>query len=157
MPTTLSIGFSKKIGLPEYGSAGAHCQVEFEIDRSVLQEDLDAFHQVARKAFIACQQAVQDQLARQQPTSAAANAGNHPVGTNGHGEASNGRSNGSVRRATASQARALTTIATRHGVDLVRLLTDRYHVDRPEDLSISDASRLIDELKGSTNGIGGRR
>jgi hypothetical protein len=157
MPTTLSIGFSKKIGLPDYGSAGANCQVEFEIDRSVLQEDLDAFHQVARKAFIACQQAVQDQLARQQPVNATANASAHPAAANGHGEASNGRSNGSARRATASQARALTTIATRHGVDLVRLLTDRYHVDRPEDLSIGDASRLIDELKGSTNGIGGRR
>ena len=100
MPTTLSIGFSKKIGLPDYGSAGASCQVEFEIDRSVLQEDLDAFHQVARKAFVACQQAVQDQLARQQP---AASNGATAAG-NGHSHEAEGRSTGSPRKATASQA-----------------------------------------------------
>jgi hypothetical protein len=40
---------------------------------------------------------------------------------------------------------------------LVGLLRGRYQLERTEDLSIKDASDLIDHLKGSANGAGGRR
>src|SRR5947208_1587697 len=64
MAVKLSVGFQKKSGLPNYGSLGARCDVEFEIDPSLLQSDLEGFHEKARRAFSACQQAVNDQLAR---------------------------------------------------------------------------------------------
>lgn len=150
MALKLSIGFQKKIGLPDYGSAGANCQVEFEIDRSVLEKDLEGFHEKARHAFVACQQAVNDQLARQTASGAA-----HNGHSNGHGppngsQPGNGATNGngrSARLATQSQARALRAIASKQRVDLAKLLESRFNVVRPEDLRLSDASGLIDELK----------
>ena len=51
------------------------------------------------------------------------------------------------RPATPSQVRAIVTIARRQRADLAGLLRDDYGVDRPEDLSISQASALIDALK----------
>ena len=43
--------------------------------------------------------------------------------------------------------RAIVTIARRQHADLEGLLRDEYGVARPEDLSLADASRLIDQLK----------
>ena len=50
MAITVSIGLSKKAGLPDYGSVGAHCNVQFELDGSLLQNDLDGFHRQVRNA-----------------------------------------------------------------------------------------------------------
>jgi len=160
MAVKLSVGLQKKVGLPDYGSLGASCHVEFEIDRSLLDSDLDGFHQKVRGAFAACQQAVSDQLSRQQSDQSASNGSGHNGnghGGNGHGYSNGNGHRGNSRPATASQARAIRAIAGRQRVDLRQLLGDRFNVDRPEDLSISDASSLIDELKGPAESNGGRR
>ena len=65
MAVTVSAGLQKKVGQPDYGSLGASCHVEFEIDRSMLDQNLDGFHQKVADAFAACRQAVNDQLAQQ--------------------------------------------------------------------------------------------
>ena len=44
-------GFSKKLGLPDYGSVGASCGVMIELDSSLLQSDLEAFQKHARQAL----------------------------------------------------------------------------------------------------------
>jgi hypothetical protein len=76
--------------------------------------------------------------------------------SNGNGYAASRRSGG--RRATASQARALRSIAERLDIDLAAEFHKRFGVDEPEDLSIIEASQTIDELKPSTNGTSnGRR
>jgi hypothetical protein len=77
MAVTLSVGLQKKVGLPDYGSLGASCHVEFEIDRSLIDQDLDGFHHKAAGAFAACRQAINDQLAQQ--------VGHSPANGNGHG------------------------------------------------------------------------
>ena len=52
-----------------------------------------------------------------------------------------------VACATQSQIRAIFAIAKRQGVDPNALARDRYRVHRMDDLSIREASALIDELK----------
>ena len=65
MPLKLNVGLSKKVGLPDYGSLGASCSVEMELDSSLLQGKLDAFHANVQRVYGACAQAVQAELDRQ--------------------------------------------------------------------------------------------
>ena len=53
--------------------------------------------------------------------------------------------------------RAIHAIASRQGLDLAAALQERYGIDRPEDLAITEASEMIDSLKAQANGAGGRR
>jgi len=158
MAVKLSVGLQKKVGLPNYGSLGASCSVEFEIDRGLLDHDPPGFQEKVRKAFAACQQSIQDQLASQQanPTPNGHHGPGHPANghsvhgyslSHGNGHGHTGGQRGNARPATASQARALRAIAGRQRLDLFQLLGHRFQVDRPEELSIAEASSLIHELK----------
>ena len=151
MALKLSVGLQKKVGLPDYGSFGASCHVEFEIDRCLIDQDLDGFHQKVAGAFAACRQAVNDQLVQQSEHSSPngnGHAGNN-TNRNGHSHA-NGNGQGArqdVASATQSQVRAIFAIARRQRVDPANLIRERFNVERPEDLSIREASTLIDDLK----------
>ena len=161
MAVTLSVGLQKKVGLPDYGSFGASCHVEFEIDRCLIDQDLDGFHQKVADAFAACRQAVNDQLAQQptqhSPTNGNGHAGNN-ASSNGHPHTNgNGRGNGArqeVGKATQSQVRAIFAIARRNRVDPKNLVRERFGLELLEDLSIREASSLIDDLKRSLVGAG---
>ena len=157
MAVTVSAGLQKKVGLPDYGSFGASCHVEFEIDRSMLDQNLDGFHQKVADAFAACRQAVNDQLTQQSGHSSSngnGHAGNNSS-RNGHSH-TNGNGNGArqeVSSATQSQVRAIFAIARRQQVDPATVARERFNVERPEDLSIREASTLIDELKSAQTGV----
>jgi hypothetical protein len=71
MPLQLSIGWSKKVGLPNYGSLGASCNVEVELDQTYLFENPARLQQKARLAFAACRQAVDEELEAQRQASGA--------------------------------------------------------------------------------------
>ena len=54
MPLKLTVGLSKKVGLPNYGSLGATCGLEVELPDQVLHADPEAFERQVRDAFAAC-------------------------------------------------------------------------------------------------------
>ncbi len=145
MPLQLHVGLQQKIGLPDYGSLGASCYVELELDGQLLDRDPDRFQQDVARAFAACHQAVQAELARHRPAVM--------KGTPNNGSSPRPRSNGStIRRATPSQVRALQAIAGRQQFDLAADLQRRFGVARPEELDLQQASRLIDELNQPAHG-----
>jgi hypothetical protein len=166
MPMKLNVGVSRKMGLPDYGSVGASCNLEMELDAGLLERDLDGFQARIRGAYIAAHQAVHDELARLQapgevktaplPPAATVNKranGDHRANshTNGNGTIAKVQSDRPHTRkaATASQVKAILVIAHKQDTDLVGLLRQEFDVERPQDLTLRQASQLIDLLKGS--------
>jgi hypothetical protein len=177
MPLKLNVGLSKKIGQPNYGSLGASCHLEIELDAQLMTRDRDEFDQQVQQAFVACSLAVQGELDRHvsspQPPAASPQVpaevphGNGQATDHNHGStngASRGGTNGQSapdqnrrkrRRATSSQVRAIFAIANRQNVNLDQALRDRFGVEHPSELNVSDASHFIDELQLLAAGTGG--
>ena len=160
MPMKLNVGVSRKKGLADYGSVGASCNLELELDATLLERDLDAFHSQVRSAYVAAHQAVHDELARLQvPTDpgagrpsqehASTSARNDHGRENGNADSARPQGDrGRLRKpATANQVKAILAIARRQNVDLDALLRQEFQVGRLEDLSLRQASEVIDLLK----------
>jgi hypothetical protein len=151
----LNVGVSKKVGLPDYGSVGASCNVEVELPEGLVDSDLEAFHEQAHDAYVACHQAVFDELSRlngtattmaPQPGAPAAD-GRDGDRAPDHAPAVRPRGGRPRKPATPSQVRAIAAIAKARHADLAGLLRAEFGVERPEDLSVAEASRVIDALK----------
>lgn len=158
MPLTLNVGLSKKVGQPDYGSLGASCNVEVELVSSLLQNDLETFHRHVKNAYVACAQAVNDELARHQRSGAEASRPAEafvakPANGNGrsHG-AGNGTSNGAGQnnRASDKQLDYVHQLAGQIkglGVRKLDQLAQRMHRKSLAELTSLEASGLIDTLK----------
>ena len=149
----LNIGFTKKVGEANYGSRGAAVNLELELDSSLVG-DADRLKERIRHLFGLAKASVDEELAASAVHPAANGNGNSSASSTG-----NGRRRDGTRSATASQVRALHAIADRRKLDLSALLAERFQIDDPAGLTITEASNLIDELKGQSagNGNGGRR
>jgi hypothetical protein len=149
MAAKLSVGLQKKLGLPGYSSIGASCHVEFEVETSLMESNLEGFHQKVQNVYSACQQAINEQLARYQSTPPNLN---DPPRTHLNGQ--NNPNPQQVRqessRATRNQIRSIFAIARSQGLDPLQIVRTRFNLDLPEDLTIREASSLIDELKHGT-------
>ncbi len=154
MSLKLNVGVSRKVGLPDYGSVGASCNLEVELDAGLIDRDLDAFQARVRGVYVAAHQAVHDELARlhapvaepQDPPAADRHASNGHAGGNGRADRPPAGRSRLRKPATENQVRAIRSIANRQQADLDGLLRE-FGVDRPEDLSLKQASELIDTLK----------
>lgn len=154
MAAKLSVGLQKKVGLPNYGSLGASCHVEFEVDPAWIDADPDRFRRKVHQAYDACHQAVQERLARekhgeesQTPRFANQTRNEEPDRKTAADDRQDSQQRRHASTATQNQLRAIFSLARRQRIDPERLAGERFGVDRIEDLSIREASSLIDELK----------
>ena len=159
MAMKVNLSLVKKIGLPHYGSLGAGCSVEFELDATMLQTDLDRFHRHVRNAYVACSQAVHDELARQTERRGRAEASTPTPSGNGRSATARpaptpagGRA---LHRATDKQFQYIHQLARQiHGLGLRRLetLASRLTGKPLAQLDALEASSLIDTLKAIKDG-----
>ena len=153
----LNCGFNKKVGEANYGSRGASVALELELESGLIAEP-DKLKQRIQQLFALAKESVEAELnGPAQVANGATTNGGGPANGNGHANNGNGHCRDGTRKATASQARALHAIADRHRVDLAGLLRQRFGVDTAGELTITEASALIDELKLPANVNGGRR
>ena len=167
MPVTINVGLSKKVGQPDFGSIGATCHVDFEVEQGLLQHDLEAFHRHVRNAYVACAQAVNDELARQEGSGTAshqtngannghaAQASHNGNNGNGHANGNSQNTNGNGSRQTAnmasekqlSYARQLAKAIQGLGIRRLEELAQKMYHKPLVGLTTLDASGLIDTLK----------
>ncbi len=154
----LNVGLTKKVGEANYGSRGASVNLELELDSSLVG-DADRLKERIRHLFGLAKASVDEELAAGAGQANTNGKGSGSAGNDHTAGKSNGRRRDGTRAATASQVRALHAIADRCKLDLAALLTERFQLDDPVGLTITEASNLIDELKGEAtgNGHGGRR
>ena len=154
MPLKLNVGISKKIGLPDYGSLGTTCNVEVEVDGRLIFDDLDAFHQKVRQAYVACAQAVNDELDRQQGgTSQIVNqTPAAPVATNGNGHRNGTNGGGGASQKQINYANQLAGKINGLGARRLEALANKMFGKPIAGLTSLDASGLIDTLKAIKEG-----
>jgi hypothetical protein len=147
MPINVSVGFSRKVGEPNYGSRGASVHLEMELDRAAL-DDPERLQTEIEVIFERARSVVERELER--PASPPSDCEGDCVGQPDQaGE--NGRRHG-PRPATPNQVRAIETIARQRGVDLIQLQHTKFDSHRADELSIVEASLLIDFLKTLSSG-----
>lgn len=155
MPLRLSIGLSRKVGEANYGSRGANINVEVEIE-STLVADPVRFQKRIRELFGQVRDSLAEELNGAGPSSGKGDGNSHPrsdAQNSQHFDRVNGhQSNGKTPRpATPSQVKAIYAITRSRRLDLSHTLRPRFQTDRPENLTLQQASQIIDDLK-SANG-----
>lgn len=158
MALKVSTGISRKLGLPDYCSIGASCHVEFELDQALLHSDLDGLQQQIHDAYVACSQAVDDELARQKdrPHTSNGNANGKPTEPSVPQPSSNGNDNGSNGRpATDKQLKFIGNLARQiRGLGNGKLaqISSRMFGKDVGSITSLEASGLIDTLKAVREG-----
>jgi len=153
MPLSINVGLSRKAS-KDYQSTGVSINVTAELDQSLLARP-DELQQQIGDLYAQAQQALDQQTQIPEPEQRAAQAA---ARTNGRPARSSGNGNGrNVSPATDSQKRAIAAIARRMNVDAALEARDIIG-EELRDLTLSQASELIDHLKGlqPANGRNGR-
>ena len=164
----LNVGLCRKVGEAHYGSRGATVNLELELDSSLVSDPARLKERI-RQLFSLVRTSLAEELNGsngnghgQQPNGEAPlpntqNGNGDDNGNNNGNEHSsgspNGQRNGGQRPATLSQVKAIHAIARSRRINVFQFLQKRFQVGRPDDLSLTDASAAIDELK-SPDGSG---
>ena len=148
--------FHKKVpGAEEYSSLGYHLTIEATPDAGIAQ-DRDRLAEYTRRLFAECRERVEAEISRSRSTNASERPeAPAPVQTSrgrpARVEARAGRPGAPQARSAASpkQINFLRSLGSQAGLDyqeLEELSQERFH-KAVRDLSVREASRLIDELR----------
>ena len=179
MPLKTNVGVSRKVSDNQYGSRGASVNLEVELDSSLIQEP-ERFHDRIRQVFRLAQQAIDEELNRQQgngttshTTNGATNGNAAQPSHNGNGHATNGGGNGNGHASangngqhTNGNGRTATAISEKQlgyaqqlakgiqglGIRRLESLAEKMYNKPLVALTTLDASGLIDTLKALKEG-----
>jgi hypothetical protein len=157
MPLKTNVGVSRKVADNNYGSRGASVNLEVELDSSLIQ-DPERFHDRIRQVFRLAQQAIDEELTRQQGNGTANQqtngAGNgHSAQSLHNGNGNSQHTNGNGRTATVASekqlgyARQLAKAIPGLGIRRLESLAEKMFGKPLVALTTLDASGLIDTLK----------
>ena len=144
MPLKLNIGLSRKVGEPNYSSRGASVNLELELESGLLSNPPRLQEQI-KHLFGIVKVSLAEEL----------NGGSHPPTNGTPREPLPMNHTGATRMATPAQIKALYALSRQQDVELKVLLEQRCQVYRPQDLSLRQASTLIDELKNGQSSAAG--
>ena len=157
MTIKINVGVNKKVGLPDYGSAGSHCNIEIEADNSIL-DNADQFLQRVKDAYEVARQSVEEELSHHRP----GNAGQPRSPEQSDKEPAprqeyrgNASASGSSYTASPKQQQFIASLMKGiRGLDWKKL--DLYcntkYGKGCSQLSAKEASALIDDLKAAKEG-----
>jgi hypothetical protein len=145
MPLKLSVGVTRKVGLPHYGSAGASCYLETDVDGSLIFADLSVFQDQVQQAFEACRRAVTDELANHRGADRCECAGFADNGVEENGHASDEPSPATDRQI--GYARDLACQVPGLGTEQLDSVAAKMFGKPTAELTALEASGLIDTLK----------
>ena len=164
MTIKINVGVNKKIGLPDYGSAGGHCNIEIEADNSVLA-DAGQFLQRVREAYDLARQSVEEELSHHRPSNATSSGASQARSFSQSDKEpaprqeyrSNANSTGSSFNASPKQQQFIAALVKGvKGLDWLKL--DKYCSTKfgkvCSQLSSKEASALIEDLKAAKSGGG---
>ena len=165
MTIKINIGVNKKVGLPEYGSAGGHCNIEIEADNSIL-DHAEQFLQRVRDAYEMARLSVEEELSHHRQSNDRPGNATSPSRSSGQPDKepaprqeyrSNPNSGGSSFTASPKQQQFIAGLMKGvKGLDWRTL--DRYCDGKfgkvCSQLSSKEASALIEDLKTAKSGGG---
>jgi len=142
----LNVGASRKVSDNHYGSKGGNVNIELELDSS-LALDSQKLRDHIRKLFDLANASLSEELqANNEPTCVEESHHHEGANLNGNGNAVTVTP---VRFATEKQIICIQGLARKHGVPVTELLKQA-GVRVFNDLSIRQASAMIESLKGSS-------
>jgi len=159
MTIKINVGVNKKIGLPDYGSAGSHCNIEIEADNSIL-DNADQFLLRVQEAYAVAWQSVEEELSHHRPGANASPPRQEQPQRQEYQRNDNPRcdnSGGNRYIASAKQQNFIASLVK--GIKGLNWQTlDKYCNSKwgnnTSQLSPKQASELIDDLKSAKEGRG---
>jgi hypothetical protein len=150
MTLKLLVGLRRNIGEARGDVCGASVTVETEVDSALVAEPAKLKDQL-RPLFVLVRTLLTEELVggkAARPAACQEPAAPAPAAQLPHpgGQAPRG---GGARPATPAQLKALHALARRQGFNLLELVRGRCQVACPDDLTLREASALIDSLKPS--------
>jgi len=171
MTIKINVGVNKKIGLPDYSSAGSHCVIELEADNSVL-DNAEQFLQRVKNAYEMARASVEEELAHHRPANAGRSSAQpqrepeqqqrqeyrQEYRSENRSDNRNDNSSGNRYIASPKQQQFIASLVKAvKGLDWRKL--DKYCESKfgraVSQLSSKEASQLIDDLQAAKSGRGG--